>query len=73
MAKRMAVYGLLAMGLLMVVVAGCGKGIDVSQEAYDRIENGMTLSKVQGILGKGELQTGASGAIGDIGGLLPES
>ena len=28
----------------------------------------MTLAQVQGILGKGELQTGASGAIMDIAG-----
>ena len=68
MAKRMALYGFLATGLLMLVVGGCGKGTDVSQEAYDKIENGMTLAKVQGILGKGELQTGASGGIGDITG-----
>ena len=68
MTKQMAFYGLLAAGLLMLTVAGCGKGTDVSGKAYGKIENGMSLSQVQGILGKGDLQTGASGAIGDIGG-----
>lgn len=68
MLKQMTVYGLLAASLLALTVAGCGKGTDVSDEAYAKVENGMSLSKVQGILGKGELQTGASGAIGDLGG-----
>ena len=68
MSKHIILCGLLATGLLMLVVAGCGPSTDVSKEAYDKVETGMTLAQVQGILGKGELQTGAAGGLGDITG-----
>lgn len=68
MSKHVILCGLLATSLLMLVVAGCGPSKNVSKEAYDKVETGMTLAQVQGILGKGELATGAAGGIGDITG-----
>ena len=66
MNERIVLCGLLLSGLMLISVAGCAS--KVTQENYDKIENGMTLAQVQAILGKGELQTGASGAIGGLGG-----
>ena len=68
MSKHTVLCGLLATSMLMLAVAGCGQSTDVSKEAYDKVEKGMTLAQVQDILGKGELQTAASGGIGDITG-----
>lgn len=68
MSKHMVLCGLLAASLLMLVVAGCGQSTDVSKEAYDKVENGMTMAQVEDILGKGELATGASGGLGDMTG-----
>ena len=64
MNKRIVLCGLLLSGLMLMSVTGCAS--KVTQENYDKIENGMTLAQVQAILGKGELQTGASSAIGCI-------
>ena len=66
MSKRMVLCGLLTASLMAVIMVGCAKGPDVSKEAYDKVENGMTLAQVEAILGKGELQTSASGGIGDL-------
>ena len=68
MSKGTVFRALIAGVLLMLVVSGCGKSVNVSKEAYDKIEDDMTLAQVQDILGKGELQTGASRGIGDIAG-----
>ena len=68
MSKRMVLCGLLATSLMMVTMVGCGKGVDVSKEAYDKVETGMTLAQVEAILGKGELQAGGSGGIGGLTG-----
>ena len=68
MSKRMVLCGLLATSLMIVTMAGCGKSMDVSKEAYDKVETGMTLAQVEAILGKGELQTGGSGGIGNLTG-----
>ena len=66
MYKRTVLCGLLLSGLLVMGLAGCAS--KVTSENYDKIENDMTLAEVEGILGKGELQVGGSGALGDLGG-----
>ncbi len=50
---------------LLVGPAACSK---VSKESYDKVQTGMTLSEVEGILGKGTEKAGLGGAIGDLGG-----
>jgi hypothetical protein len=50
--------------------AGCGA--DVSEENYDKVQVGMTLDRVQSILGAGEDQT-ASGVGISAGGLATAS
>ena len=49
----------------LLIVVGCGK---VTQENYDKIESGMTVSQVESILGKGAEQSSIGGAIGELGG-----
>lgn len=66
MNTRIVLCGLLLSGLMLMSVAGCAS--KVTSENYDRIENGMTVAQVQKILGKGQLVTSASGAIGNLGG-----
>ena len=68
MSKRIVLCGLLVASLMTVTMGGCGKGLDVSKEAYDKVEDGMTLAQVEAILGKGQLQTGGSGGIGNLTG-----
>jgi len=68
MSRRTVLCGLVAAGLLTLAITGCGKGTDVSKEAYDKVKTDMTLAEVEAILGKGELQTGASGTIGGLTG-----
>ena len=68
MSKRTVLCGLLVTGVLVFAVAGCGKGKDVSKEAYDKVETGMTLAEVEDILGKGEEQVGGSTTIGGLSG-----
>ena len=63
MSKHMVLCGLLAASLLMLVVAGCGQSTEVSKSSFEKIEIGMTLSQVQGILGKGEVQVGTAGGL----------
>jgi hypothetical protein len=65
MHTRKMVIGLVLLGLVLPTVVGCGK---VNQKNYDKITDGMTLDEVQDILGKGTLETGAAGALGDIAG-----
>ena len=63
--KFRKVIGVALLGLAFVVVSGCGK---VSKSNYDKIEIGMTLSQVEGILGKGSEKAGVGGAIGNLTG-----
>ena len=67
MLKRTLLCVLLATGLLILTVPGCGGG-EVTKESFDKIEKGMTLAEVEKILGKGELKTGGSLNVGDVGG-----
>ena len=46
-------------------LAACGGGVD--QSSYDKIENGMTLDEVKGILGE-PTEGGGAGALGVSGG-----
>jgi len=57
--------GLLLVGLMLGGLVGCAK---VTKGNYDKIQNGMTLSEVEGILGKGVEKAGGSGAIGNLAG-----
>ena len=66
MYRRAMLCGLLLSGLMVMSLAGCAS--KVTSDNYDQIKTGMTLAEVQAILGRGELQTGASGAIGSLGG-----
>ncbi len=54
------------LGLVFAAVSGCGS--KVSKSNYDKIETGMTLSQVEGILGKGTEKAGLAGAIGKVAG-----
>ena len=62
--KTRSLIGVLMLGLILLFLSGCGK---VSKSNYDKIENGMTVSQVEGILGKGK-EAGAAGAIGNLTG-----
>lgn len=42
----------------------------VNKENYDKISNGMTISQVESILGKGESQASSSVDLGEIGGSI---
>lgn len=57
--------GLLLVAVAMFVVAGCHA---VNKSNYDKIQNGMTVAEVEGILGKGTEQSSVAGAIGNVGG-----
>ena len=63
--KFRKIIGVALLGLVFVVVSGCAK---VSKSNYDKIENGMALSQVEGILGKGTEKAGVGGAIGNLAG-----
>ena len=67
MLKRTVLCVLLATGLLILTVPGCGKP-PVNKENYDRIKTGMTMAEVEDILGKGEEQVSGSGGIGGLSG-----
>ncbi len=57
--------GIALLGLMLVVVCGCTK---ITRSNYDKIENGMTLSQVEKILGSGTEKAGVGGAIGNLAG-----
>ena len=57
--------GLALIGLLLAGLVGCSK---ITKENYDKIETGMTLAEVEGILGKGTEKAGIAGAVGDLTG-----
>jgi len=58
--------GLVLSALLAAMLAGCS-GRSVTMEDFAKVENGMTLAQVEGILGKGKLQTGGAVAFGNFG------
>ncbi len=64
--NRLALVCLVLIGLGALTLAGCGS--KVTKSNLDKITNGMTLTEVEGILGKGTEATGASGAIGNLTG-----
>ena len=66
MNRRYILAGLLLTAILGMMAIGCGS--KVTKDNYDKIKEGMTLSEVEAILGKGEKQAGGSISIGDIGG-----
>lgn len=63
--KSRTVLGVALLGLMLIWLSGCSK---VNQSNYDKIENGMTVSQVEAILGKGTEKAGAAGAIGALTG-----
>jgi outer membrane protein assembly factor BamE (lipoprotein component of BamABCDE complex) len=64
MSSRAVVVALLAFALA-ACAAGCAS--KVSQSSYDKIQPGMTVAEVEGILGKGGVFTASAGlAIGDV-------
>ncbi|MHC4444956.1 MAG: DUF3862 domain-containing protein [Planctomycetota bacterium] len=65
MYKYRNLIGAVLVGLILLAFAGCSK---VTQENYDKINNGMTLDEVQKILGKGTEKSGISGAAGNVTG-----
>lgn len=50
--------------LFALLTVGCGS--PVTKANYDRIENGMSLKRVEGILGKGTEQSRSGGDFGGI-------
>jgi hypothetical protein len=60
-------------GLLLVLAAamilfipGCQE--KVTRENYEQVREGMTISQVEAILGKGEVQTSVAGEVSGVGG-----
>jgi hypothetical protein len=49
--------------VLLVAVAGCAK---VTLENYEKVTNGMTLAEVEDILGRGTVEAGGGGTLGDL-------
>lgn len=58
--------GLAMLSLLAVVLIGCGG--KPTQANYDKVQNGMTVSQVEGLLGPGAKQAGGmlGGLTGDV-------
>lgn len=61
-------WTLLSVGLLAAVVLLAGCGTKVTRSNYEKITTGMTLAEVEAILGPGEKEASAAGAIGDVAG-----
>ncbi|MFB3894031.1 MAG: hypothetical protein ACE15C_18645 [Phycisphaerae bacterium] len=66
MSGRLVLCGMLLAGLCLAVLPGCSS--KVSKSNYDKINTGMTVAEVEGILGKGTEQAGGGGAIGNVAG-----
>jgi hypothetical protein len=64
MSKSKAV-GVALLALLLVGLSGCDK---VTRKNYAKIENGMTVSQVEKILGPGTENVGVAGAVGKLAG-----
>jgi hypothetical protein len=60
------VCGVAALALVLTALSGCGS--KVTQSGYDKIANGMTVTQVEGILGKGTEKAGVGGAVGSLAG-----
>jgi hypothetical protein len=65
MKTRVVLCSLLVVALMMGPM-GCGS--KVSKDNFDKVQNGMTLKEVEGILGKGEAQAAGAGALGGLTG-----
>jgi len=55
-----------ACAFLLAVALGCGGMNRVNQANYQKIEDGMSLSQVESILGKGKEQASSGGSFGGI-------
>ncbi len=66
MSGRLVLCGMLLAGLALAVLPGCSS--KVSKSNYDKINTGMTVAEVEGILGKGTEEAGGGGAIGNLAG-----
>lgn len=55
---------LIILFLFCVMLSGCGNPI--SKNNYDRVKNGMTLSQVEAILGKGTEQGSSDASFGGL-------
>jgi len=66
MKKRYLISGVLLLAVMGMTVMGCGG--KVSKDNYDKIKDGMSLADVEKLLGKGELQGGAAGAVANLAG-----
>jgi hypothetical protein len=51
---------------LLSVILGCGGMNPVNKTSYEKIKNGMSLSEVESILGKGKEQASSGGSFGGI-------
>ena len=56
--SRRGVLRVVAAVALSAVLTGCGS--KVSKDNFDKVKDGMTLSEVEGLLGKGKEQSSAS-------------
>ncbi len=65
MRNRRKIVGVALLGLAVLVLSGCNK---LSKSNYDKIQNGMTSSQVEDILGQGTEKAGAGAAVGNLGG-----
>ena len=65
MSKSRTLIGVALLALMLLLISGCSK---VSESNYEKIENGMTVSQVEAILGKGKVVGGIAGAIGNLAG-----
>ena len=66
MGKYRVLAGVLLLAVTGAALTGCGS--KVSKDNYDKIKDGMTLKEVEGLLGKGEVQTDLGGSIGSVTG-----
>lgn len=58
---------LLAFTILLFLISCSGK---LNKDNYDKISNGMSVSQVESILGKGESQASSSVDLGEYGGSI---
>ena len=64
MKKITAIFA--TVGVSSIVLTGCSSKIN--NENYSKISNGMTISEVEAILGKGESSASSSVDLGEYGG-----
>lgn len=62
--KRTKSVALVLLLIFVTAIVGCGKRL--SMNAYDRIENGMSVSDVESILGQGTEQASSDTGYGGI-------